>query len=181
MADEVVQWGASEARDVLYDMLLAGEIPADMKPKAVYMNYLKDLPAFQPFQDYTALKFANKLSSARKRATKKVDRAAEDLEFFEHDRLIFPAPTVDTKGQPMWKDSKAQKLLRKALSDIDSGKRLYTKPRFLYAEEAEWYDNYTLEFFRKKIYQEIKFEKRQAWLLEKYGLPIDEEASDASS
>lgn len=164
-----VEWRHSEARDVLYDMLLDQKIPKDMKPKQVYMTYLKDLPAFKPFQNYTALKFANKLSSARKRAGKKVDRAAEDEEFFQHDRVIFPAPTLDTKQQPIWKDSPAQKLLKVALADIATGKKEYLKPRFLYVENEEWHENFSLEFFRKKIYQEIKHQKRQAWLTEKYG------------
>ena len=74
----------------------------------------------------------------------------------------------------MWNNSKAQKLLRKALADINNGTKEYTKPRFLYEEEEEWYDNYSLEFFRNKIYQEMKFEKRQLWLLHKYGLNTDE-------
>lgn len=170
-----VPWGKSEARDVLYDMLLAGQIPRDMKPKPVYETYLKHLPEFASFQNYTALKFAGKLASARKRAGKKVDRAAEDLAFFEHDRLIFPAPIVDTKNQPIWKDSAAQKLLRKALDDIASGTKTYVKPRFLYLEHGEWHEHYSLEFFRKKIYQEIKFNKREAWLEEKYGVSSEKE------
>jgi hypothetical protein len=127
-----VAWGKSEARDVLYDMILAGEIPSDMKPKKVYLTYLKDLPSFEPFQDYTQLKFSGKLKSARERAGMKADRAREDAEYMKHDRAIFPAPTVDTQGLPFWKDSKAQELLRQALSDIDAGKREYLKPRFLY-------------------------------------------------
>ena len=156
-------------------MLLDGQIPADMKPKQVYLTYLHFLPEFQPFQNYTALNFANKLGSARKRATKKVDRAEEDLTFLEHDRLIFPEPTLDTKNQPIWKGSEAQKLLRKTLSDISSGRKAYVKPRFLYAEKEEWHENYSLEFFRKKIYQEVKFDKWQAWLKEKFSATIEEE------
>lgn len=173
-----VEWGTSAARDVLYDMIMDGKIENEMKPKQVYLTYLKHLPEFQPFQDYTALKFASKLSGARKRATKKLDRAAEDQAFFEHDRAIFPAPVVDTKNQPMWKGSEAQTLLRKALADIKSGKKEYQKPRFLFLEHEEWYENYSLEFFRKKIYQEIKADKRAAWLEEKYGTPSEQLGED---
>ena len=156
-------------------MILAAEIPEDMTPKAVYLKFLQHLPEFQPFQDYTKLKFADKLASARERAGRKAYRAAEDLEYMKHDREIFPAPTVDTRGQPFWSGSKAQELMRQALADIDSGKKPYVKPRFLYTQEDEWFENYPLEFFRKRIYQEIRFQKRAAWLLEKYGLQPDEE------
>ena len=129
--EQEVDFGKSEARDVLYAMLLDGKIPADMKPKAVYETHLRHLPEFQPFQNYTKLGFASKLASARKRATKKVDCAAEDQAFFEHDRLIFPAPTIDTKQQPVWKGSEAQKLLRKALDDISSGKKRIHQTKIL--------------------------------------------------
>ena len=36
-------------------------------------------------------------------------------------------------------------------------------------------ENYSLEFFRKKIYQEVKFDKWQAWLKEKFSATIEEE------
>ena len=174
---EPVEWGKSAARDKLYQMILDGEIPdaSKIKPKQVYMQYLKDLPEFAPFQDYTALNFASKLSGTRARAGKKVGRANEDEEFFKHDRSIFPAPTVDTKQQPIWKGSKAQKLLREALTDIASGKKEHQKPRFLYLEEEEWHGNYTLESFRKRTHQEIKYDKRQAWLKEKFGVSTEKD------
>ena len=166
------EWAKSPARDKLYEMLCAGLIPADMKPKEVYLTYLKHLPEFAPFQDYTALKFSGKIGPARKRATRKSDRAAEDLSYYEHDRAIFPAPLTDTKGYPMWQKSTAQEKLRKALREVEGGKREYKKPRFLYLEEPEWQE-YPLEIFRKRIYQELKFERRAAWLLEKYSLDGD--------
>ena len=149
-----------------------------MKPKQVYLTFLKHLPEFAPFQDYTAFKFATKLSSARKRASNKINRAEEDETFFKHDRLVFPAPEVDTKGQPMWKGSVVQKLLRKALADINSGKRTCVKPRHLHQEEEAWHGHYTVEFFRKRIYQEMKFDKRQAWLEEKFGVDSEKEVAN---
>ena len=157
---------------------LGKEIPKEIKPKAVCLSYLKDLPKFEPFQDYTALKFAGKLSSAHERASKKVDRAFEDEACLEHDRLIFPALTVDTKNQPIWKGSMAQKLLWKALKEISDGTRAHKKPRFLFMERIEWHENYSLEFFRKKIYQEMKFDKWEAWLVKKFG-PAVEKVADA--
>ena len=171
-------WRTSAARDVLYDMVLAGKIPLEMKPKQVYLTYLQHLPEFAPYQDYTKLKFSTKMGSACKRAGKKRDRAKEDEEFLKHDRLIFPAPTHDTRNQPIWKGSQAQELLQKALADIASGKKIYKEPRFLYAEEEAWHEHYSLEFFRKKIYQEIKFCKRREWLKQKFGEPMEKETDE---
>lgn len=64
------------------------------------------------------------------------------------------------------------------IADISSGKREMVLPRFLYAEEEEWQDKYPLEFFRKKIYQEIKFDKRQQYLKEKFGDNMEDEDGD---
>ena len=78
-----------------------------------------------------------------------------------HDRAIFPEPTHDTKGQPKWKGSKAQELLRK---DMERWKNQKVKPKTIYNEREEYYDHYTLDFIRNKFCQEDKFNKRQAWL-----------------
>jgi hypothetical protein len=46
-------------------------------------------------------------------------------------------------------------------------------------DEPDWHDNYSLEFFCNRIYQDIKFEKPQVWLLEKYvGLDPDEQGAE---
>ena len=81
-----------------------------------------------------ALNFASKVSGTRAspRAGNKVGRANEDEEFFKHDGFIFPAPTVDTRWQPIWKGSKAQKVLREFLTDIASGKKKHQKPMIVW-------------------------------------------------
>jgi hypothetical protein len=160
------EWKNSAARDCLYDMVVDGVIPGkdDITPKEVFEKYCKHLDEFKHFQDYKELNFASKLRATRERAAKKSSRSKEDAEFLAHDRQIFAAPVMDTKGFAMWKGSKAQELLRKA---IDKGEHEKKKPKVLYEEEAEWYENYTLDYFRDRIYQEIKFNKRQVFVKEK--------------
>ena len=109
-----------------------------------------------------------------------MDRAAEDLQFFQHDRAIFPPPEFDTKGLPVWKGSQAQKKLRKCLEEIASGKTDYQKPRLLRKDHDE-FQVYPLEIFRKKIYQEIKFSKRQKWLEEKFGTATEKDIPGESN
>ena len=41
------------------------------------------------------------------------------------------------------------------------------KPQFLYAESEEYYENFDLDFFRDKIYQEEKAAKRLVWVKQK--------------
>jgi hypothetical protein len=157
------EWGKSAARDYLYDLVLDGTIPGkdEIKPKEVFNIYCKHREEFKYFQDYKALDFAGKLRSARERAGKKTDQSKEDEAFLAHDRLIFPKPTVDTHGYPMWKGSKAQEILREMIA---AGRHKKDKPKVLYESEEEFYENYSLDFFRDRIYQEVKFDKRAEYV-----------------
>lgn len=158
-------WGKSAARDVLYEMVKDGLIPGDLKPKRVYLLFLKHLPEFAPYQDYTALKFANKMRSARLRAPLKANRAAEDAEFLAHDRAIFPKPTEDWMGEPIWKGSDAHTALVK---DIEDGLHLLMEPKELYEHRAVYYENFwNQDRFRNRIYQEEKALKRTQYLARK--------------
>lgn len=164
--NEAVDWTDSSAREYLYNLLLEGKVPGrkEITPKKLYDEYLKDRPEFKPFQNYTKLGFATKLSSLRDKVEKRQGRATKDAARLAHDRLIFPAPTVDTKGDVMWQESAAQKLLQK---DIADGKHKTMKPKVLYETKASYYENYELDVFRRRIYQELKAIKHIKYLTEK--------------
>lgn len=158
-------WKTSAARDFLFELVSDENFPGpkEIKPRKVFDDYCKDRPEFQHFQDYTAIKFADKLRQARTRANKKKDRATEDAEFLAHDRLIFPEPTITIHGEPKWKGSNAHKLL---IQDIKDGKHKTMKPRLLY-ELREEYQDYDPDRFRNRIYQEVKAIKREEWVKQK--------------
>jgi hypothetical protein len=82
--------------------------------------------------------------------------ATFDTAAMAHDRLLFPVPTHNHRGEPWWPGSEAQRLL--AL-DVDDNKHITMKPRQLYNTRAEYYDNYPLQVFRDHIYQEVKLRK----------------------
>lgn len=160
------EWKNSEARNFLYGLLIRNELPGrlDITPREVFDNYCKNRLEFRLFQDYQALNFANKLRNLRDKVEVKSTRASEDAQFLAHDRLIFPPSTEDTKAQPWWPESEAQALLRQ---DINDKKHENLRPKELYETREEYYSNYSLDFFRNKIYQEIKAKKREAWINDK--------------
>jgi len=119
---------------------------------------------FRNFENYTNLGFATKLMALRERAEERTSRADEDAAAIAHDRGIFPKPIEDTKGQPMWKGSKAQELLQQ---DMAANKHKEMKPKELYETREEYYDSYSLDSFRDRIYQEAKFSKRAVWVADK--------------
>lgn len=161
-------WAKSKAREYLYGLIKNKKIPGkkEIKPKDVYEQYCKDRPEFKHFQDYKELKFADKLRGLRDKHETKSSRAEEDDAALIHDRKIFPEQKEDTKGRPIWAGSKAQEQLRKDIAD-GKHKSKDMKPRFLYATNAVYYENYDLDFFRDKIYQEEKAAKRLAWVKQK--------------
>lgn len=155
------QWKNSAAKAYLYKLIVDNKIPdrKHIKPRQVFETYCQERPEFKHFQDYS--NFASRLLSLRNKAEEKGERADADSARLEHDRAIFPKPTVDTKGFAMWQGSEAQKLLRQ---DIESGKNTTMKPKLLYETKSEYYENYSLEFFRNRIYQEVKFNKRERYV-----------------
>jgi hypothetical protein len=161
--DKPPEWKKSKARDYVCGLLVRGELPDrnTIKPRQVFDNYCKDRPEFKHFQNYKELKFASKLLYLRNMVEVRTDRSKEDAAALAHDRLIFPPPTEDLKGRPLWAGSRARMLL---IDDIKSGKHKTMKPKLLYESQVEYYDNYDQDFFREKIYQEVKALKRAAWV-----------------
>ena len=147
----------------MYGLLVRGELPdrKTIKPREVFDVYCKDRPEFKHFQDYTSLKFPGKLKYLRDMTEARSDRSKADAVSLAHDRLIFPAPLKDTMGRPMWAGSRAQKLL---IEDIKNGVHETMKPKGLYESREEYNENYDQDFFREKIYQEVKALKRAEWV-----------------
>ena len=100
-----------------------------------------------------------------------------DAECFLHDRAIFPAPKEDTKGNIMWQSSLAQELLRE---DIKAGRHKDMKPKVLYETKAAYNENYELDFFRSRIYQEVKWFKHRQHMEAKNAKKANNKDKDAN-
>jgi len=164
----------SAARDKLYELVCDGTIPpaTEMKPKMVYETFCKPLPEFASVA-YDG--FATRLRSARQRASKQKGRATIDNDAFQHDRQMFPAQLFDCHGEPKWAGSAAQKLLR---VDIKNGKNKTTNPRLLYKTQEECYQNYSLDTFRDRIYEEVKALKRKECMKTKAEKKAEKQLAD---
>jgi len=164
MASEAIEWKTSAARNILFEVVCEGNIPDNLKPKEVCQKYFENLPEFKPF-GYN--EFATRLRSVRLRAERKLGRSSVDVDAFDHDRKIFPAPTEDQHGEPAWAGSDAQQQLRKDIKDglLVGEKKL--KPKQLYELREVYYANYALDRFRNRIYQENKAAKRAIYIKKK--------------
>jgi hypothetical protein len=90
-----------------------------------------------------------KLAYLRDKAEERSNRASEDSSAYQHDRLIFLAPTEDMNGRLIWKGLTAQALLQKAIKEnkkrVAEGKKAL-KPKEIYESKEEFYDKYDLDF-----------------------------------
>jgi hypothetical protein len=149
------------AETLLYHDLTNGVIPLaskDMPPK----------DAYQRRPEYCLVKyewFRTRLRVLRNRIRSQRDSAASELEALHHDRRLFPVLNEDVGGQVVqWRGSQASRLLK---LDLDDEKDKSLSPMELYYTRKEYYENFSLEVFRKHKDQEIKRRKYVAYLQQK--------------
>jgi hypothetical protein len=138
----------------LVEDLLSGAIPLDhnaMKPSEAY----KVRPIFSDYGGYK--NFPSRLRSARNQVSKKKDTNAFDEEACIHDRKLYPVvtSTCNSQGLLRWGGSRAEKLLKK---DITDGRHHDMAPRDLYSLREE-YQKFPLDRFREHIHQEVRRRK----------------------
>lgn len=106
-------------------------------------------------------KFKSRLLSMHKAIQEAKKRASADEASLLHDRLLYPRPTHNHRGEPLWVDHEASELL-----EIDVGNNFYEgkQPEELWKSRLQ-YKDFLLETFRGHLYQEIQTQKwRLQWV-----------------
>lgn len=124
-----------------------------MKPRAVYDTFCAP---HSEFDGFLYSKFASRLRYMRHQLNDQDDRAATEMADLNHDRLLFPAPAVNHRGEPRWDGSDAQRYLA---IDIAEGRHTTMQPQELHATRPGVYDEHALPQFRSHIYQQVKKNK----------------------
>ena len=150
------RWETSDARQLLLEALISGEVSiestATSKPRHVYAQFVVGKEEFQIGDFADKSKFASRLRSLRQIAAAKKDNAEVDAEVLAKTRLKHPKNPLNVHGNPQFKGSPAEKLLKEA---ITQGLHKQMKPKELYLSREEFHGVYGLEEFRKRIHQEI--------------------------
>lgn len=103
----------------------------------------------------------SRFNGMRKIVREGKERASSDAIDLSNDRKIHPRPQVNERGTPLWIGSDAEVLLG---IDIDDGKHKEMEPKQLY-ESRQQYQDFTLQEFRRHIYQEEQTRKwRKQWV-----------------
>lgn len=147
-------WKNSNAQKCLQNLVASGEIDMILTPKQVWDRVCHPRPEFSEFQ-YNR-NFATRLRAIQQKHVEQCQRAQVSSAALTRDRLLFPAPARNHRGEPRWQGSEAERFLK---LDVAEKKHEMMKPRQLYETRAEYYSNYPLEVFRKHIHQEVGLRK----------------------
>ena len=162
-------WAKHPVRKFLYDELANNKIPINhklMKPRDVWNKYC-DMDIFEGLE-YNRL-FTSRLLSLRKIAGRNLSRAQADRETFANYRKRHQRPTHNCRGEPLWVDSEAKKLLEE---DIDQGLHLIMLPSQLQNKRPE-YQLFPPNVFDGHVRQALRTRKYHNYLEQEHG-PRDE-------
>jgi hypothetical protein len=146
-----MSWKDSDAKRLLVQDLMSGEIPLDpneMEPATVYLQRPE-------FADFRYERFRDRLRFLRAQIHASKHHASSDSAKLAHDRQIYPKKSNNHRGEPRWEGSDAEQLLKR---DMDEGKNTSVTPLEFYQSRNE-YKNYPLTVFRKHIDQEERRRK----------------------
>ena len=127
------------------------EIPFEMDAETAY-NLREE------YKIMSLHRFKSRLTSMIAMVEAGQARAADDAMDLIHDRLIYPRPAYNDRGEPEWVDHEARELLG---IDMDNNLHKRMAPRELYMRRRQ-YQEFSLETFRGHIYQEEHTRKWKA-------------------
>jgi len=155
-AEEVKEWRFSEARKLLLDDLKSNRVSRDVTANDAEQVYIKR----PEFMKYEFDKFLGYLKSLREIVNKKQSNSDRDAAAYQKDRLIHPIRSHNSRGEPRWAGSEAERLLALDLKDglLD---QFQSKMDF-HASRAE-YRQFGLTKFRKHIHQKQRTDKFVAY------------------
>jgi len=142
------------ARKLLFDELLAGNIPLDasaMGPAEVFYTHHRTLEFQIKGMEYGS-KFTSRLRSLREIVASDRKRAKDDVKALEIALKKHPPKRLNHRGQTHWNGSLAQALLK---YDISLGKHKTMKPHLLRMTRPQYQAAASMDQFRWKIQQEV--------------------------
>ena len=147
-------WKKSTAKQILQDDIIAGRVTDDMNANQVYQMH-------DEYRDFPIQNFRANLKRLLKTIEKLQERMRVDCEAYGHDKAILMNEAALEEAPPFipWHRSEAKRLLKE---DIENNKHKELKPRELWATKTE-YQAFSLETFRKHIYQEVETKAKRAY------------------
>jgi hypothetical protein len=149
------EWRNSNAQVLLRHLLESGQVPSVlgiMSPADIWKNFCEPRTEFSGF---SYAKFPDRLRAMQKQHRVKVGRAADENAALLHDRINFPTPSHNHRGERQWHGSEAERLLK---FDVLAKNHEGMTPSQFYDTRLQ-YKEYPLEVVRKHIHQEVRLLK----------------------
>ena len=115
------------------------------------------------FRDVVFDQFEARCKDAIKKIGKKKQRSVEEQAWMEHDRRLHPRQAKNQRGKFVFDMHEAKELLRK---DVAKKKHKKMTPKELWKSKKA-YQDFDLDVFRQRIYQEIRRTKYYNYLAHK--------------
>jgi len=157
---DATTWRHSEAKKLLYADVISGVVPVDetqMNAQAV-CDCCSNHPDFLLSDFHDRKKFPARLNRLRDKIKGKNNRQDRDAAALANDRLLFPRPSSNYRGEPDWANSNAKKLLA---DDIANGRHLALTKKKLWKSRPECQET-DLDVFRGRVCQMLKSIKFEA-------------------
>ena len=155
-------WRYSDAKQYLYELILDDKIPMNysstLGPRKVFDLYCRDRPEFK---DFGYELFPSRLRTLVLKFGGKTERSDRDDAALAHDRKLFPRPTHNHLGVPLWPETDA---LKKLQEDMEANLHITMNTRELYDTREEYHKNYKFKSFRRRVYQEIRANKFHSYV-----------------
>lgn len=160
--EDLGPWAKSASKAVLRSGILTGRIKPTMKPKEVWNM---DLEVHAPYKKNYS-NWSKNLRSLQAAIGRDRDRMLNDVAAYGNDIGIINTIRSSQHNKIPWHRSEASCLLKQ---DMEEGLDKEKKPKDLYKSRPEYFDHFSLEEFRKHIYQrrysegkrEIRNEKKK--------------------
>jgi hypothetical protein len=151
------KWKHSRAKALLQKDIMEGRVPLEAKNNGRSTMSLRTIYDSRPeLKEYRYSKFSSRLASLRKTIKDRNDRAALDQAAFDNFKQNHPVSVFSAYGYIQWQGSEAQRLCQADLANKvhDTMSRMD-----FWASRREYYENFPLDAFRNKVWQEIRTAK----------------------
>lgn len=146
---KAIVWGKSAGKQCLWRLFRDQLIATNYQDaKEVWTNHCEGHAEFERMECDNA--FARRLATVRDDCPKKKDRCQTDLQACLVAKRNHPTPALNSRGEPQWNGSAAQKLLKEA---VEKEEHAGVKPSVLWDSKPECRVR-TPQTFRDHIHQE---------------------------
>jgi hypothetical protein len=158
-----MSWRNSTPRQIVMLDLINGFLPldpAEMSPEEAWEIHCRHVA---DFAEAVFSQFKARLADHRRLARRDLHAAAHEAAASAHDRLLFPRQPTNERGELVFDLHPAKRLLR---DDLRNQRHVGLTPKAFRLTRAD-YQEFDLEVFRQRIYQEIRRGKFVNWLNER--------------